>query len=142
MLASRRVPMKFDAHYASSPRPVTTEAKPRLNAEVIKQLSSGSLSGRLSLSSRKGLMLRYLHNVPGFALGLVMSLFSKVLVLFIGLGITASQFASRFLGINVLDILNLRKRVDSSKILSSLNKNPVFKLSFGLTFALAAFTSF
>jgi hypothetical protein len=88
--------MKFDAHYASSPRPVTTEAKPRLNAEVIKQLSSGSLSGRLSLSSRKGLMLRYLHNVPGFALGLVMSLFSKVLVLFIGLGITASQVGTPF----------------------------------------------
>lgn len=114
--------MKFDTYAASSPRPVATESKPWLNAEVIKQLSSGSLTG--------------------FALGLVVSLFSKVLVLFIGLGITASQLASRLLGINVLDILKLRKRVDSSKILSSLNKNPVFKLSFGLTFALAAFTSF
>jgi len=51
------------------------------------------------------------------------------------------QIASRY-GINLVDMLKLRKRIDSSKILRSLNKNPMFKLSFGVTFALAAFASF
>jgi hypothetical protein len=55
--------------------------------------------------------------------------------------LTLFQVASRY-GINLVDMLKLRKRFDSSKILRSLNKNPMFKLSFGVTFALAAFASF
>lgn len=39
-------------------------------------------------------------------------------------------------------MLKLRKRIESSNILRSLNRNPMFKLSFGVTFALAAFASF
>ena len=53
----------------------------------------------------------------------------------------ARQIASRY-GINLVDTLKLRKRMDSSKILRSLNKHSMFKLSFGVTFALAAFASF
>ena len=86
-------------------------------------------------------------------------MFSKTLVFLAGVGIIAievrllanirplcdeltnDQIASRY-GINLVDTLKLRKRIDSSKILRSLNKNPMFKLSFGVTFALAAFASF
>lgn len=45
LVASRRSPMRLDSHYAPATRPISTESKPRLNAEVVKQLSSGSLSG-------------------------------------------------------------------------------------------------
>jgi hypothetical protein len=55
--------------------------------------------------------------------------------------LTLVKIASHY-GINVVDRLKLRKWMDSSRILRSLNKNPVFKLSFGITFALAAFASF
>lgn len=51
------------------------------------------------------------------------------------------QVASRN-GIDLLGMLKLRKRVESSRVLSALSRNPTFKLAFGTTFALAAFMQF
>lgn len=45
-------------------------------------------------------------------------------------------------GIDLLGMLKLRQRVQSSRVLSVLEKNPTFKLAFGSTFALAAFMQF
>jgi len=36
----------------------------------------------------------------------------------------------------------LKKRLESSRILSALRYNPAFKIAFGVTFALSAFMSF
>ncbi|KAK1768642.1 hypothetical protein QBC33DRAFT_535661 [Phialemonium atrogriseum] len=119
MMISRQTPLRFDSRPAA--RSMSSGRKDRLDPEVIKQLSGGSLSG--------------------FFLGLVVSVFSKTLVLLVGLSITAVQVASRF-GIDIVGWLNLRKRVESSRILSSLVKRPAFGISFGLTFALSAFMSF
>ncbi|KAB5570418.1 hypothetical protein GE09DRAFT_1217855 [Coniochaeta sp. 2T2.1] len=121
LAASRQSPMRLDARIPAASRPVSTGPNERLNPDIIKQLSSGSIAG--------------------FVTGVVISLFSKTLVFLAGVGIVAIEIASRY-GINLVDTLKLRKRIDSSKILRSLNKNPMFKLSFGITFALAAFASF
>ncbi|KAK0718364.1 hypothetical protein B0T26DRAFT_646483 [Lasiosphaeria miniovina] len=95
--------------------------KERLNSEIIKQLSGGSLSG--------------------FCAGLLVSVFSRTLVLLMGVSIVFIQVASRY-GINVVEQLNLKKRVESSKILTMLSKNTAFKVAFGASFALSAFMSF
>lgn len=156
LVASRHAPLRLDARIPAASRPVSTDPRDNLNPDIIKQLSSGSLAG-MSASHLQG---RLVANIsPGFVTGVVISLFSKTLVLLAGIGIVAievstppiparararanlRQIASRY-GINLVDVLKLRKMIDSSKVLRSLNKNPVFKLSFGVTFALAAFASF
>lgn len=53
----------------------------------------------------------------------------------------AQQVAARN-GIDLLGMLRLRQRVESSRVLSALSRNPTFKLAFGTTFALAAFMQF
>jgi hypothetical protein len=49
--------------------------------------------------------------------------------------------ASRW-GVDLLSALKIRQRIESSRVLSALEKNPTFKLAFGTTFALAAFMHF
>lgn len=118
--------MRFDAvastplatHRAYSEGP---HRKERLNPEIIKQLSSGSLSG--------------------FLTGLVISVFSKTLVLLIGTAIVFIQVAKRY-GIDLVEQLRLRRLMNSSRILGMLNQRPAFKIAFGITFALSAFMSF
>lgn len=57
------------------------------------------------------------------------------------MGRQQQQVASRY-GVDILGMLKLRQRVESSRILSALSRNPSFKLAFGTTFALAAFMQF
>lgn len=107
-------------------------------------------------------MRRVSNFIAGFLTGLVVSVFSKTLVLLTGVAIvaiqvsqppniitfpsqgaflTSSQMASRW-GVDLLGMLRLRQRIEASRVLSSLNRNPTFKLAFGSTFALAAFMQF
>ncbi|KAI7787622.1 fun14 family protein [Diaporthe eres] len=122
----QRHPVRLDALPASRPSsPATSrsvaESEEWLDPELIRQLSGGSLAG--------------------FLAGLVVSVFSKTLVLLTGLAIVTVQVASRW-GVDLLAMLKIRQRIDSSRVLSALNKNPTFKLAFGTTFALAAFMHF
>ncbi|KAK3313450.1 hypothetical protein B0H66DRAFT_594342 [Apodospora peruviana] len=126
-MASRQQPMRFDAVY-SAPAPAAgrqysqePKRKDMLDPEVVKQLSGGSLSG--------------------FVAGLLVSVFSKSLVLLIGTSIVLSQVAKRY-GIDIVRTLRVRKYLESSRILAALQNKTAFKLSFGLTFALSAFMSF
>jgi hypothetical protein len=142
-----------------SDKPGPDQRKDRLDPEVIKQLSGGSLAGspRALPSIFKDLNLRV---ESGFLTGLLVSVFSKTLVLLIGIGIVSiqvlcygpilptpalptdtSQVAARY-GIDLVGQFKLRKRVESSQILSALRYNPAFKIAFGVTFALSAFMSF
>ncbi|KAH7632313.1 hypothetical protein B0T09DRAFT_337692 [Sordaria sp. MPI-SDFR-AT-0083] len=123
-LASRQQPLKLDAFSSQQSRSLHSQKdneKEWLSPETVKQLSSGSLSG--------------------FATGLLISVFSKTLVLLAGIGMVLVQVASRY-GINLVDMLHLRNRVNSSKILKALQHKVAFKLAFGITFALSAFMSF
>lgn len=122
----QRHPVRLDALPASRPSsPATSrsvaESEDWLDPEMIRQLSGGSLAG--------------------FLAGLVVSVFSKTLVLLTGLAIVTVQVASRW-GVDLLATLKIRQRMESSRVLSALNKNPTFKLAFGTTFALAAFMHF
>ncbi|CAK7212375.1 hypothetical protein SBRCBS47491_001442 [Sporothrix bragantina] len=92
-----------------------------LNVEVATELSKGS--------------------VMGFLLGLLVSTFSKTLVLLVGMAIAGQSLAARA-GIDLVKYLHLKERFEKSRVLSFLASNTVFKLAFGITFALSAFMSF
>ncbi|KAL2200881.1 hypothetical protein P885DRAFT_73229 [Corynascus similis CBS 632.67] len=122
-------PMQLDS-LADSAAPFQTRSlaskhgpkrKDLLNAETIKQLSSGSLSG--------------------FFAGLLVSVFSKTLVLLAGIGMVLIQVAARN-GIDLVSTLKLKERANTSRILAMLNQHTAFKLSFAIAFALSAFMSF
>lgn len=116
-------PMRMDAIPSSNKSFSTTrpERKDRLDPEIIKQLSGGSLSG--------------------FAVGLLVSVFSKTLVLLAGIGMLTIQVASRS-GLDLVKYLRLRERFQGSRILAALNQHTAFKLSFAIAFAMSAFMSF
>ncbi|SPQ22716.1 1047f1b0-af9d-4b11-a04a-92d9d6015c09 [Thermothielavioides terrestris] len=92
-----------------------------LDAETVKELSGGSLAG--------------------FFAGLLVSVFSKTLVLLAGIAMLVIQAAARN-GIDLVAYLKLKDRVKSSRVLAALNQHAAFKLSFALAFSLSAFMSF
>ncbi|AEO58129.1 hypothetical protein MYCTH_2305259 [Thermothelomyces thermophilus ATCC 42464] len=121
-------PMQFDSLAVPVPsqtRSLASGRSPRrkdlLDAETVKQLSSGSLSG--------------------FFAGLLVSVFSKTLVLLAGIGMVLIQVAARN-GIDLVATLKLKERASTSRILAMLNQHTAFKLSFAVAFALSAFMSF
>lgn len=98
--------------------------------------------------------------VTGLGAGLVVSTFSRSLALILGLlvvGVQVSspsfnnqekreepdeeQWASSY-GINVIPYNRLQKYITSIDLRSAVQDNVAFKLSFGTTFALAAFMHF
>ncbi|KAI0389858.1 hypothetical protein F5Y17DRAFT_97618 [Xylariaceae sp. FL0594] len=92
-------------------------------ANLMKQLSSGSMAG--------------------FVTGVLISVFSRTLVLLLGVGVVVVQVAARY-GINIVEQLRLKQRLgnNKSRILAALERDPVFKVSFGIFFALSAFFHF
>ncbi|KAI3336560.1 hypothetical protein HD806DRAFT_9891 [Xylariaceae sp. AK1471] len=106
--------------FSNAPRE-KQEGKEKLNPELMKQLSGGSVTGFLS--------------------GLLVSVFSKTLVLLLGVSVVIVQVAARY-GIDIVDQLRLKQRLGNSRVSAALKKDPVFKLSFGLFFALSAFMQF
>ncbi|KAL1839948.1 hypothetical protein VTJ49DRAFT_992 [Mycothermus thermophilus] len=123
-------PLKLDTWLSSSPatqqaRPFATGENPRRRGEafgeVVRELSMGSVSG--------------------FVAGLLVSVFSKTLVLLAGIGMVVVQVAAKS-GIDLVAYLKLKERASVSRILAALNRHAAFKLSFGLAFALSAFMSF
>lgn len=79
--------------------------------------------------------------VAGFLSGVVVAVFSRTLVLILGLSVVLLQVAARY-GIDIVNQLRLKQRLGKSRVLAALEKDPVFKLSFGLFFALSAFAKF
>ncbi|KAI8635025.1 hypothetical protein F5Y19DRAFT_411277 [Xylariaceae sp. FL1651] len=80
-------------------------------------------------------------SVTGFLSGLLVSVFSRTLVLLLGVSVVIIQIAARY-GINIVDQLRLKQRLGKSRVLAALEKDPAFKISFGLFFALSAFMQF
>ncbi|KAI0443872.1 hypothetical protein F4803DRAFT_574112 [Xylaria telfairii] len=121
--------VRFDAHGSRSEFSASTAAFSRrdrenrgmLSPELMKQLSSGS--------------------VTGFVAGLLVSIFSRTLVLLVGVSVVIVQVAARY-GINIVNQLRLKQRLGKSRVLAALEKDPIFTVSFGLFFALSAFMQF
>ncbi|KAN0103492.1 hypothetical protein V8E51_011805 [Hyaloscypha variabilis] len=92
-----------------------------LNPAAVRQISSGS--------------------IIGLCAGLVVSTFSRSLTLILGLLVVGVQWASSY-GIHIIPYNRLQKYVTSIDLRSAVQDNVAFKLSFGTTFALAAFMQF
>jgi len=108
-----------DYHRSNAQTPFVRNGQ--LNPGAVRQISSGS--------------------IIGLCTGLLVSTFSKPLALLIGLGVVIVQVASRY-GINVIPYNKLQRYVTSINLRSAVQDNVAFKISFGTTFALAAFMQF
>ncbi|PMD64756.1 uncharacterized protein K444DRAFT_554028, partial [Hyaloscypha bicolor E] len=89
-----------------------------LNPRAVTQISSGS--------------------IVGLCAGLLVSTFSRSLALILGLLVVGVQWASSY-GIHIIPYNRLQKYVTSIDLRSAVQDNVAFKISFGTTFALAAF---
>ncbi|KAI1094602.1 hypothetical protein F5B19DRAFT_490136 [Rostrohypoxylon terebratum] len=120
-LTFKQPKLRLDAR--ETPRPISNlpPAKERLDPGLLKQLSGGSLAG--------------------FVSGVIISIFSRTLVFLFGLSVVIIQVASRY-GLDLVQQLKLKQRLGNSRILAALEKDPAFKLSFGLFFAMSAFMQF
>ncbi|CAK7197920.1 hypothetical protein SEUCBS139899_000570 [Sporothrix eucalyptigena] len=92
-----------------------------LNAEVASEMSKGS--------------------VLGFLIGLLVSTFSKTLVLLVGVAIAGQSLAARA-GIDLVRYFHLKEKFNKNRLLKFLSSHTYFKLAFGVTFALSAFMAF
>ncbi|OCK96634.1 uncharacterized protein K441DRAFT_694715 [Cenococcum geophilum 1.58] len=93
----------------------------RWNPQALKQVSAGSILGLIG--------------------GLAVSVFSKPLAVVIGLLVFGIQFIESR-GIHIIPYASLQRRVQNTDLRSLVQDNVAFKLSFGVTFALAAFAEF
>ncbi|CAO2649532.1 Nn.00g069170.m01.CDS01 [Neocucurbitaria sp. VM-36] len=108
-------------NYASEAQtPIITQSG-AANPRAVRQISMGSILGVIG--------------------GLGISVFSKPLAVLIGLGIFVLQFVESR-GIHIIPYSYLQRRFKSTNVRSLVRDNVAFKLSFGLTFALAAFAEF
>ncbi|EGS20417.1 uncharacterized protein CTHT_0022470 [Thermochaetoides thermophila DSM 1495] len=120
-------PMRLDAAVQQQTRTLATNPPKNkedgrfLSAETVKQLSRGSLAG--------------------FFTGLMVSVFSKTLVLLAGITMLIFHVAARN-GIDLVAYFKLKEHFRGSRILAALNQHTAFKLSFALAFVLSAFMSF
>ncbi|CZT05083.1 hypothetical protein WAI453_005414 [Rhynchosporium graminicola] len=108
-----------DSYVQNARVPIVKQGK--LNESAVRQISSGS--------------------IIGLCAGLAVSTFSKSLALIIGLMVVGIQYASNH-GINIIPYNRLQKYVTSIDLRSAVQDNVAFKISFGTTFALAAFMRF
>lgn len=116
-----KITSDLKSNYAAEARtPVITQSG-AVNPRAIRQISMGSILGVIG--------------------GLGISVFSKPLAILIGLGIFAVQFIESR-GIHIIPYSFLQRRLKSMNVRSLVQDNVAFKLSFGLTFAMAAFAEF
>jgi uncharacterized membrane protein (Fun14 family) len=92
-----------------------------VSPKVVRQISLGSILGVIG--------------------GLGVSVFSKPLALLIGLGVVVVQMLSSR-GIHIIPTNYLSRRLKNTDVRGLIQANPALKLSFGITFALAAFAEF
>ena len=79
--------------------------------------------------------------MTGLVAGLGLSVFSKPLVLLIGLLIAGVQTAESY-GIHLIPYRQMQGYVKSIDLRSAVQDNAAFKISFGMMFALSAFAEF
>jgi len=163
-MLSRQRPLRLDAA-PQPPRTVPTQrdAAEKLDPNILRQISSGSLSGRPMHPGFMSSLARCLH---GYLLTRLPGRTRRERLLSYlgdpnrsrycrnsGIRLVPSAGAVRCIcansiqvaarsGIDLVRYFKLKEKVQSSRILSSLQENTTFKLCFGLTFAMSAFMRF
>ncbi|KAA8572786.1 hypothetical protein MFRU_003g00970 [Monilinia fructicola] len=92
-----------------------------LNPRAVRQISSGS--------------------IVGLGAGLAVSTFSRSLALIVGLLIVGLQWASSH-GLDLIPTDRIQRYIKHVNLRSAIQDNVAFKVSFGTTFAMAAFMRF
>ncbi|RJE22008.1 hypothetical protein PHISCL_05673 [Aspergillus sclerotialis] len=82
-----------------------------------------------------------LGSVLGLLVGVGLRAFSRVLVVLLGIGVVAVEWAASR-GYNLLPVNTMQKYVKSVDLHKSITENMPFKITFGATMALAAFAQF
>lgn len=80
-------------------------------------------------------------SIIGLVAGLAVSMFSRTLTVLIGLGVVTVQYLSSK-GIKIIPAEKIQRYVKSVDVKKLVQSNPALKISFGVTFMLAAFGSF
>ncbi|KAF2205139.1 hypothetical protein GQ43DRAFT_437260 [Delitschia confertaspora ATCC 74209] len=121
---------------------------PRFNAPVlcdasIRQYSSPRLPQGVPKVQVNPRTVRHisLGSVLGLVAGFGVSVLSKPLAVLIGLGFLGIQFLESR-GIHIIPYSYLQRRFTNTNWMGVLRRNIAFKLSFGITFTLAAFAGF
>ncbi|KAF2430355.1 hypothetical protein EJ08DRAFT_734143 [Tothia fuscella] len=110
----------FSQYKSDSKTPVVKDG--RMNPNAVKQISSGSILGLVG--------------------GVAVSMFSKPLALLIGLLVFGVQFLESKAGVHLIPYQKLQGVFKNIDVKSAVQDNVAFKMSFGITFALAAFAKF
>jgi len=116
---SKPLSSTFSQYSKDSKTPVVKNG--RFNPQALKQVSTGSILGLVG--------------------GMAVSMFSKPLALLIGLLVFGTQFLESR-GIHLVPYSRLQGYFKNVDIRSAVQDNVAFKMSFGFTFALAAFAKF
>ncbi|MCJ1351305.1 MAG: hypothetical protein MMC33_001289 [Icmadophila ericetorum] len=111
----------FRIYTTNAETPLIKPNERRVNTAVYKQISSGSILGLLA--------------------GLGVSVFSRGLAFLIGVLVLGVQAAASR-GINIVPTTRIQQYFRGVDVRSALQDNVAFKLSFGVTFMLAAFAEF
>ncbi|KAK5166303.1 uncharacterized protein LTR77_008564 [Saxophila tyrrhenica] len=109
------------SQYQSEARTPVVSQNGGLNARAVRQMSAGSIFGLVA--------------------GLGLSIFSKPLVVLVGLLIAGVQTAESY-GVHLVPYRQLQGYVKNVDLRSAVQDNVAFKVSFGLMFALSAFAEF
>ncbi|PGH03341.1 hypothetical protein AJ80_08701 [Polytolypa hystricis UAMH7299] len=104
----------------------------------LDQSPKSSSWGRISQSTVRQISL---GSVLGLCAGIGLRIFSRALVLTLGLAILAVQWSASK-GYNIIPVHWLQRRFKSIDFERAVTENVPFKSSFGLTMALSAFAEF
>ncbi|TGO30964.1 hypothetical protein BPAE_0002g00550 [Botrytis paeoniae] len=126
LLQSHRFPARLDS--LSSPLSKNGNA----NAPIIKK--GGGLDSKTVSQISSG-------SIVGLGAGLAVSTFSRSLALIIGLMVVGIQWASSH-GLDIVPTDRIQRYIKHVNLRSLMEDNVAFKVSFGTTFAMAAFMRF
>ncbi|KAL4967512.1 uncharacterized protein BDV14DRAFT_26098 [Aspergillus stella-maris] len=129
----RASPMRCDYAAGATGSSWTTTSNPPLG----KSLQTRD-SGIMTASNMRQVSM---GSVLGLVVGVGLRAFSRVLVVLLGLGFVAVEWAASK-GYNVLPVHRLQKYVKSFDLDKAMSENRPFKITFAATMALAAFAQF
>ncbi|TEY39864.1 hypothetical protein BOTCAL_0449g00010 [Botryotinia calthae] len=126
LLHSQRFPTRLDSLSSPLSKSENTQTPfikkgGGLDSKTVGQISSGS--------------------IVGLGAGLAVSTFSRSLALIIGLMVVGIQWASSH-GLNIIPTDRIQRYIKHINLRSLMEENVAFKVSFGTTFAMAAFMRF
>ncbi|CAG9996650.1 unnamed protein product [Clonostachys byssicola] len=133
--------------YLLRPRPIQLDAidvSPRqhqsqragLSTKAVQQIASGSMAERRGRGKQ---VIKLIASFAlGFGCGLIIAIFSRTLA-FLGSILAVSVYVTSRYGIDLPQILGIKKFLLKSSVWRKLGGSPWFTASFALTFTLAAF---